>query len=581
MCEFLETRLHRNRIRSRALRFSLKTATTEDPEGRPGRKQKYLEKDPNQPIIRAISRGATGIEIDPSLSPTAFRVHKRVQQYILLSDMGIPSLPDTLPSVQSCMPKNRELYYGGTWQKPRDGTYEDTISPGDGTVIGKVAFAGENDTVAALEAAQKAYPKWRATSPAERGRLLRQAAQIVREHAVELAILDALNIGSPVSIMAGDAHFAADHIDFFAGLIPAVTGETMDLGEDTFNYTVREPIGVVARIVASNHPLMFTGFKLAAPLAMGNTVVIKTPEQAPLSAIRMMELIGHLFPPGVLNVLSGGITCGQIMSTHPIVGKITLVGSLPTGRAIQAAAAKTLKLSSYELGGKNALISYPDAHPDKLVDGIVTGMNWSWCGQSCGSTSRVFLHESHHDDILQRVVERLNQSYRPGNPLDKKTTMGSLCSKAAQDRVLRYIKIGKEEGARLVTGGQAPETDDTKNGCFVEPTIFADVKQSMTIAREEIFGPVMSVLKWSDEETMLEQVNSVEYGLTGAVFTSNIGQAQRTVRRIQSGTVWVNTVASHFLSMPFGGYKQSGIGREDCLEELYDMTQIKAVHVKL
>ena len=490
-------------------------------------------------------------------------------------------LPNPLPKVEECLPKRSDLYYNGEWHTPIDGKYQETFNPGKGTVIAKVAFAGVKDTVAALEAAKKAYPAWRAVKPLERGKLLKKAASILREHATELAVLDAANIGSPITIMAGDAHFAAEHIDFFAGLIPAVTGETMQLGEETFNYTLREPLGVVARIVASNHPLMFTGFKLAAPLAMGNTVVIKTPEQAPLSALRMMELIGHLFPPGVLNVLSGGIECGQTLSTHPTVRKVTLVGSAPTGRAIQRAAADSLKLTAFELGGKNPLISYPDADVDRLVDGIVAGMNWSWCGQSCGSTSRVFLHESHYDQVLDLVVDKLNKTYRPGNPLDPATTMGSLVSQAAQDRVLKYIEFGKQGGARLVTGGKPPMTEDTKGGCFVEPTIFADVTQDMRIAQEEIFGPVMSVLKWSNEEELYEQVNSVEYGLTGAVFTSNMRTAQKAIRRIESGTVWVNNVGTHFLSMPFGGYKQSGTGRDDCMEELVSFTQTKAVHIML
>ena len=479
------------------------------------------------------------------------------------------------------MPKKLDLYYNGGWHAPQDGEYRDTISPGNGKVTTKVAFAGAKDTEAALQAAQDAFPSWRATPPIERGKLLRKAAQVLREHATELAMLDALNIGSPITIMAGDAHFGAEHIDFFAGLIPAVTGETMNLGDETFNYTLREPLGVVARIVASNHPLMFTAFKLAAPLAMGNTVVIKSPEQAPLSAMRLVELIGNIFPPGVLNVLAGGVECGKTMSTHPIVRKVTLVGSLPTGRAIQKAAADSLKLSSFELGGKNALIAYPDADIDLLVDGVVAGMNWSWCGQSCGSTSRVFLHETLHDKVLALVKEKLEKSFYPGNPLEAATTMGSLVSKAAQDRVLRYIKLGKDAGATLVTGGKPPTTEDTKGGFFVEPTIFADVKQDMAIAMEEIFGPVMCVLKWTNEEEMLKQVNSVEYGLTGAIYTSSMSTTQKTIRRVEAGTVWVNTVGTHFLSMPFGGYKQSGIGREDCLEELIEMTQCKAVHVKL
>lgn len=490
-------------------------------------------------------------------------------------------LPKTLPKLEDCLPQHRGLYYDGGWHEPIDGQYVETFNPGTGAVLTKVAFAGVADTEAALEAAQKAFPAWRAMPPVQRGKLLKRAAQVFRENAVELALLDAANIGSPITIMASDAHFAAEYLDYYAGLIPAVTGETNNLGDKTFNYTVREPLGVVARIVASNHPMMFTGTKMGPALAMGNTLVIKTPEQAPLSALRLMELLAGVFPPGVFNLVSGGVECGKALATHPIVRKITLIGSLPTGRAIQKAAADSLKLSVLELGGKNALIAYPDADIDGLVDGITAGMNWSWCGQSCGSTSRVFLHADIHDKVLELSKTKLEQAYKPGNPLDPATTMGSLVSKAAQDRVLRYIEIGKKEGARLVTGGERPESEDCRGGYFILPTIFADVESKMTIAQEEIFGPVLSVLKWTDEEELFQQVNSVEYGLSGAIFTSNMSTAQRAIRRIEAATVWVNTAATHFLGMPWGGYKQSGIGREDCFEEMVEMTQRKAVHVLL
>lgn len=482
---------------------------------------------------------------------------------------------------EDCIPKHLNLYYNGKWHAPKDGQYRETYSPGNGHVITKVAFAGAQDAEAAIVAAHKAFPSWSAVPPIERGKILRKAAQVLRDHALELAMLDALNTGNPVAIMTHDANSAADHLDYFAGLIPAIHGETTHLSDDSFNYTVREPLGVVARIIASNHPLMFAAIRLSSALAVGNTVVLKSPEQAPLSALRLVELIGGLFPPGVLNVLPGGIECGKTLSTHKLVSKVTLTGSVPTGKAIQKAAADTLKLTSFELGGKNALVAYPDADLDKLVDGIIRGMNWGWCGQSCGSTSRVFLHESHHDVVLARVKEQVEKSFRPGNPVDSATTMGALVSKAAQDRVLGYIAIAKGEGARLVTGGKVPTTAETQGGYFVQPTVFADVKQTMRIANEEVFGPILSVLKWTDEEKLFVDVNAVDYGLTGAVFTSDIKTMQTAVRKIQAGTVWVNTTSTHYFGMPFGGYKQSGIGREDTFEEMKDMTQIKSVHIKL
>lgn len=489
----------------------------------------------------------------------------------------------SLPKIEQCMPKKFELFYDGKWNAPGDGEYREIFSPGDGKVITKVVFAGAKDTAAAIEAAHKAFPSWRAVPALERGKKLKQVAAILREHADELALLDSYNTGNPVAIMRNDALSAAELVDFFAGMILGVQGETTHLDDGSLNYTVREPLGVVARIIASNHPLMFIANRLAAPIAMGNTVVLKTPEQAPLSALRLVELIADIFPAGVLNVLSGSVDCGKVLSTHPLVSKVTLTGSVPTGKAIQRAAADSLKLTAFELGGKNALVAYPDADLDRLVDGIVGGMNFGWCGQSCGSTSRVFLHASHHDVVLERVRERIASKFRPGNPIDINTSMGAMVSKAAQDRVLRYIDIAKnQDGARLVLGGKVPDTAETEGGYFVEPTVFADVTQDMRIANEEVFGPILSVFKWSgDEDKLFRDVNAVDYGLTGSVYTADIKTMQTAVRRFQSGTVWVNTTSTHYFTMPFGGYKQSGIGREDCFEELREMTQCKSVHVKL
>lgn len=481
--------------------------------------------------------------------------------------------------VDVCLPRNRGLFYDGSFREPIDGEYREITSPGTGRVIGKVAFAGVKDTVAALEAAQMAFPAWSSTPSVDRSKLLRQAAQVIRDNADELAALDAWNAGNPVAIMRQDVEYAADNFDLFAGLVPAVTGDTHNLSEETFNYTLREPLGVVARIVAYNHPVLMLGMKLASAIAVGNTVVIKVAEQAPISALRMMELIGHLFPPGVVNVLGGGRECGETLSSHPIVRKVTLIGSAPVGRLIQRAGAATLKSTTFELGGKNALIAYPDADIPQLVEGIVRGMNFAWCGQSCSSTSRIFLHESLYDKVLDLVVDKVRTSYTPGNPLDPDTTMGALVDRTALNRAQRYVEIGKSEGATLVLGGVAPDTP--RDGFYMMPTIFGDVRYDMQIAQEEVFGPLMCVLKWSDEQEVWPQINSVEYGLTGAIYTTNLVTAQQAVRKMQSGYIWVNTVSTHFLGIPFGGYKQSGMGREHGLEELFELTQCKAVHVKL
>lgn len=486
-----------------------------------------------------------------------------------------------LPSHQTdCLPRQCDLYYGGGWNKPFTARYQNTVNPATGTPIVAVAQAGVDDTVLAIEAAQRAFPAWRAQAPAQRADCLRKAAQILRANAQALALLDAIDTGNPVAAMLADAHVAADSLDFFAGLIPMLRGDTVPVAEDSFHYTERAPLGVVARIVAYNHPLMYAGAKIAAPLAAGNTVIVKAPDQAPLSCLKLAELLEGVFPPGVLNVLSGGKECGQVLASHPLVRKVTLIGSVGTGKAILRAAADTLKPALLELGGKNALIAFPDADPEALVEGAVRGMNFTWAGQSCGSTSRVFLHASIHDEVLDRIVERVHERHRPGDPTDPATTMGPLVSQAQYERVLSYVASAQEEGARLVLGGARSDEPGLRGGYFVQPTIFADVLPHMRIAREEIFGPVMSVFRWSDDEELYRMVNGTEYGLTASVWTRDLARAHRAVRRIEAGFIWVNQTSRHYLGVPFGGSKHSGLGREECLEEMLDFTEIKSINIQ-
>jgi len=482
--------------------------------------------------------------------------------------------------LERLVPKEKGLFYDGAFHPQADGKEKGIFSPIDGKLITKISFAGKQDTIRALEAADEAFQSWREVPTLERCAMVLKAAQVIRDRAEELAMLDAWNIGSPVAIMSQEVEYAAISLDLFAGLAPAVTGDTYRLNEEMLHYTVREPYGVVARVVAYNHPLLMAAAKLVPPLIVGNTVVMKAAEQAPLSALRLMELIGPIFPMGVINMLAGVKDCGETLSTHPIVKKVTLVGSVPIGRLIAKAAADTLKLGVFELGGKNALAAYPDCDIPTIVDGIAQGMNWAWCGQSCSSTTRVFLPESLHDKVLGFIIDKITSTYQPGDPLDCKTTMGALVDSRAVERVKKYIKIGKSEGATLVTGGHAPDMEKN-GGCFMLPTVFADIKSSMRIAQEEIFGPVMCVLKRSDETVLWREVNSVDYGLTSAVFSSNLATSQRAVRKMEAGYVWVNTSSHHYPGIPFGGYEQSGKGREHNLQELYEMTQVKVMHINL
>lgn len=478
------------------------------------------------------------------------------------------------------LPQNRQLYYGGAWHNPVGGEYTESFSPSTGESLGKVAEGTSDDANLAIEAAQKGFEVWKATLPADRGKIIKEAAAIVRKHGDELAMLDAADCGNPFAALKRDVQSAVGRLEFFAGLVTEMKGVTIPMGPDRLNMTVREPLGVVSRIVAFNHPFQFCLSKMAAPLAAGNAVIVKPSEQAPLSGLRIAELIGHLFPAGVINILTGGRDLGATLSSHPGIASVSLVGSVPTGRAIMRSAADTLKRVTFELGGKNPLIAFPDADPETVAAAAVSGMNYAWCGQSCGSLSRVFLHDSIHDEVVERIGKHIAK-FKPGLPTDPATTMGALVSKVHFDRVQSYVKSGIEEGARLVYGGGTIDAPELSKGNFMEPVVFADVKHSMRIASEEIFGPVQSIMRWSDEEEMLRQVNSLEYGLTAAIYTKDLIKAHRTAAAVQSGYIWVNENSRHFLGAPFGGYKQSGIGRDECLSELLDFTQEKNIHIRL
>jgi len=480
---------------------------------------------------------------------------------------------------QSVLPKHRDLYYDGKWQKPRGG-YIDTVNPGTGQSLGPCAEANAEDMDAAVQSAHSAWKGWRKTKPLERAAMLKKLADALRANAADLAMIDSANCGNPIREMLKDAVVAALLVDFYAGLVTEAKGETIPMGDGVVNYSVREPYGVCGRIVAYNHPLIFAAVKIAPALAAGNTVIVKSSFQAPLSSYRLMELIDGIFPPGVANMMSCGRAGSEALVAHPLVPRLSLVGGVETGRAIAKTAAERLKHVTLELGGKNACIIYPDADLPKAIRGAVDGMNFTWCGQSCGSTSRLFVHASVYDQVIAGMLEHV-KSYKPGIPTEMDTTMGAIISKAQLDKIQMYIEAGKKEGATLLCGGRRPADADLAGGYYLEPTIFTDVTQKMRIAREEIFGPVLSVIKWTDEEEMFEQVNSVDYGLTGAIWTTNLATAHRAAARMETGYIWVNNVSAHFFGASFGGYKQSGIGREEGSDELLSFTQVKNINITL
>ena len=471
----------------------------------------------------------------------------------------------------------------GELVQAENGATFDTTSPADRRFLAKVPFAQRADVHRAVEAAKAAYPSWRQTSVVARGVLLQKMVSVLRENVQDLAIMDAIDSGNPVTSMIKDVHMACEGLEYVKGVALEVKGQTFPATTSNWLLTRREPYGVVGRITAFNHPFFFAAQKIGAPLMTGNTLVLKVPEQAPLAALLMAELIKEVFPPGVVNILTGdGPTTGDTLVRHPDVKRLALIGSIETGQRIMASAAETgIKHVSLELGGKNPMIVFPDADLDRVAESAVLGMNFQMTqGQSCGSTTRLFLHESIHDEVLARIIQRV-QNISIGHPLDPQTQMGCLVSEQQYNKVIGYIEAGKQEGARLVHGGRKPEGAMYEQGFYLEPTVFADVTMNMRIAREEIFGPVLSVLSWHDKNEVVREANALKYGLTGAVWTKDLQTAFEVADQLDTGYVWINGSATHFLGAPFSGHKSSGTDSEEGIEELYSYTQIKTVSIGL
>jgi betaine-aldehyde dehydrogenase len=469
-------------------------------------------------------------------------------------------------------------YYGGAWHDAASGTSFESRSPSTGRKLADVQYADETDVDLAVRAAAKGFEQWRRVGLKERAACLRALAGRIREQAKELALIDAVDAGNAVKGMEGDMHWSADSLDYFAGLVTEIKGETSSQGPRHLNLTRRQPYGVVAKLNPFNHPFRFCAEKAAAPLAAGNCVVIKSSEQAPISSLRLAELADGIFPPGVFNVVAGDGRTGAALVAHPLVSRIGFVGSVETGRRVAVGAAQGLKRVSLELGGKNPIIVFPDADPKKAASAAIKGMNMNRQGQSCSSTSRVFVHESLRRAVVDEIV-RLAEALPVGFPWIEANELGPIVSRRQFDRIVGYIDSAASEGATLVTGGGRPADPKLADGLFLRPTVFDDVRQHMRVASEEIFGPVMSVLSWRDEEDMLAQVNSLEYGLTAAIVTNRLDTAMETAERVDAGYVWINS-NGRYLGAPYGGWKSSGLGVEETFEEMVGYTQQKNVHMR-
>lgn len=454
-------------------------------------------------------------------------------------------------------------------------------SPGDGTVIAEVPAASAQDVSRAIAAAAAAFPAWRHSDIMLRRQKLLDLARLVRENAEVLAQLDAIDSGSPVASMRKDIAGAIFNLEWVAGLAFSWGGQTPVTSGQGIDLTLREPYGVTARIIPFNHPFYFL-CKIAAPLITGNTVVAKLPDQTPLSGLWLAGKIASLFPPGVLNIITGtGRVAGDTLVRDERVARIAFTGSVPTGRHIHAIAAQRFAPTSMELGGKNPMIVCPDADLDHAAHIAVSGMNYNNQGQSCGSYSRLFVHEDVHDEMIERVAALIDK-LAIGHPLDENAQMGALIDCRARDRSEEYVGSAISEGARLVTGGDRPQAAELQHGWYVRPALVQGVDMGMRIAREEIFGPVQSVLRWSRVDDVIAAANATEFGLTANICTQDIDRALYMTRRIDSGIVTINGEGgSHFPGAPFGGFKSSGIGKEESLDELLETTREKNVYLNI
>lgn len=456
-----------------------------------------------------------------------------------------------------------------------------TINPATGELLAQIAVDGPAEVAAAVARASDAQKEWALLPGAARGRILRRAADILRARNLELAVLETRDTGKPIQeTSAVDVLSGADCLEYYAGLAATLAGEHLDLGPQAFGYTRREPLGVVAGIGAWNYPLQIACWKAAPALACGNAMIFKPAELTPLTAMRLRDVFTEAgLPPGVFQVVQGMADTGRLLTAHPDIRKVSLTGEVGTGKAVMADSAASLKQVTLELGGKSPLIIFADAHLENAVGGALLG-NFYSAGEVCSNGTRVFVHRAIKAAFLERLAARV-RAMRIGDPLDPATQVGALISEDHMGKVLSYIARGRAEGARLVTGGHRVTSGDLANGFFVAPTVFDECHDDMAIVREEIFGPVMSVLEFEDEEEVIARANATEFGLAAGVFTNDLTRAHRVIARLQAGTCWINHYNVTPIELPFGGVKLSGLGRENGRAAIEHYTQLKSVYVAM
>lgn len=477
----------------------------------------------------------------------------------------------------------QQLYIGGRYVAATGGATFETLNPATGEVLATVQSASRADVDKAVAAAAAGQKVWAAMTAMQRSRILRKAVDILRERNDELALLETLDTGKALSeTQAVDIVTGADVLEYYAGLVPALEGEQIPLRETSFVYTRREPLGVVAGIGAWNYPIQIALWKSAPALAAGNAMIFKPSEVTPLTALKLAEIYTEAgLPDGVFNVVNGvGPEVGVALTEHPGIEKISFTGGVTTGKKVMASAAgSTLKEVTMELGGKSPLIVCDDADLERAAD-IAVMANFFSSGQVCTNGTRVFVPQALKADFEAKVVERVTR-IKLGDPLAAETNFGPLVSTPHMEKVLGYIAQGQAEGARLLIGGERVTQGELAKGNFVAPTVFTDCRDDMAIAREEIFGPVMSILAYADEDEVVRRANDTEYGLAAGVVTRDLARAHRLIHRLEAGICWINTWGESPAEMPVGGYKHSGVGRENGLTTLGHYTRIKSVQVEL
>lgn len=474
-----------------------------------------------------------------------------------------------------------QLYIGGQWRDAEDGKTFNVYNPANGDFMAKCAAASKADVDDAVKAAWSAFSTWKKTSPAERAAILLKIADIIDVNKEYLAMIETLDNGKPIrETMNIDIPMGSDHFRYFAGVIRSEEGSASMINDNTLSIILNEPIGVVGQIVPWNFPYLMAAWKLAPALAAGDCIVFKPSSATSLSVLELMKLIENELPAGVLNIVTGsGSKTGQFVLDHPDIRKLAFTGSTEVGYSVAKAAADKLIPATLELGGKSANIYFDDCNFDKAIDGACVGILFNQ-GQVCCAGSRIFVQEKIYDKFLAALKAKF-ESVKVGLPWEPDTQMGSQIDNRQLEKILNYIAIGRAEGAQVITGGKRAFVEGGENGAFMQPTILADVNNSMRVACEEIFGPVAVVIKFRDEEEVIKMANDSEYGLGGAVWSQDINRAIRVARAIESGRIWINTYNELSAGAPFGGYKKSGIGRETHKLIMNSYTQKKNIYISL